>query len=201
MSQELSSKGFWPALAMEYLLERRFSRAIELCQPRLKESPDVISGRIILARALLHSGQYEAAQEQFYKVLQIDPENLVALKHLGDLKFRTGDEILAFSLYSRIQQIAPFTRGIESLISDQPVDETKILTLYRKGEQPESSKEELRRIPFKTETLGDLLLAQGHPRLAIEVFRELEEKTQNPRIKEKLDRSVELLKSREKHHV
>jgi tetratricopeptide (TPR) repeat protein len=198
---ELSHKGYWPAVAMEYLLERKYSRAIELCQLRLTEHPDILSGRIILARAFFHSGQYEVAEEQFYEMLQIDPDNLVALKYLGDLKFRMGDEITAFSFYARIQQMAPLSGGISSFIYNKPVTETKVLALHRGREEYRSSHEELRRIPFKTETLGDLLLAQGHPRLAAEIFQILAEDTANNRIREKLDRTTELLKNREKKHA
>lgn len=186
---------------MEYFNEKKFSRAIELCNLRLIEHPDILSGRIILARALFHSGQFESAEEQFYKILQLDPDNLLALKYLGDLKFRTGDEIIAFSYYARIQQIAPFTRGISSFIIDKPVGETRVLTLSRKRDEFKSSNDELRQIPFKTETLGDLLLAQGHPRLAAEIFMELAEDASNNRIKEKLNGTIELIKNRGKKHV
>ena len=186
---------------MKYFLERKYSRAIELCQLRLIEHPDILSGRIILARALFHSGQYETAEKQFYKVLQIDPDNIIALKYLGDLKFRTEDEITAFSYYARIQQMAPLTSGISSVIDAKPIGGIRVLTLTRRGDEYMSNHAELRRIPFKTETLGDLLLAQGHPRLAAEIFRGLAEDTANTRIKEKLDRTIEVIKNREKKHV
>ena len=42
------------------------------------------------------------------------------------------------------------------------------------------------RIYFYTETVGDLYLAQGHPRLAAEVYRALSVHNHNPRLAEKL---------------
>jgi tetratricopeptide (TPR) repeat protein len=195
---ELASKGYWPAVAREYLEQKKYSRAVELCQLRLKENPDLLSGRIILARAFYHSGQYDQAEEQFYRILQVDPSNLVALKYLGDLKFRAADEATAFSYYERIWEIDPLTNGLCSFIEDGRVETTRLLVLKKEPEKSETIREHLRQIPFITETLGDLLLAQGHPRLAIEVFRDLTNRTEDPRLKEKLNKSQELLKHKDK---
>ncbi len=198
---ELASKGYWPAVAREYLEQRKYSRAVELCQLRLKENTNLLSGRIVLARAFYHSGQYEQAEEQFHRILQVDPCNLVALKYLGDLKFRTADEATAFSYYEKVWNIDPHTQGLRSSIEDGRVEATRVLVLKREPEKSETIREHLRQIPFITETLGDLLLAQGHPRLAIEVFRDLNMKTESPRLREKLDKSQELLKHKEKQDV
>jgi tetratricopeptide (TPR) repeat protein len=191
---ELSSKGYWPALAMEYLKDKKHSKAVELCLLRLKDDPDIVSGRIILARALYHSGQVDAAEEEFYKILQKDPYNLVALKYLGDLKFKRGDEATAFSYYSRVLEIDPHTSRLSSSLEGQAPEETRILTLKKNSEEIETVSTQLRDIPFKTETVGDLLLAQGHPRLAREVYRELAARSANPRLLEKLDKIEEMLK-------
>lgn len=195
---ELASKGYWPAVAREYLEQKKYSRVVELCQLRLKENPNLLSGRIILARAFYHSGQYEQAEEQFYRILQVDFSNLVALKYLGDLKFRAADEPTAFSYYERVWKIDPHTKGLCSFIEDGRVEATRVLLLRKEPEKSETIREHLRQIPFITETLGDLLLAQGHPRLAMEVFRDLTMRTENPRLREKLDKSQELLKHKEK---
>lgn len=198
---ELSAKGYWPAVAMDYFNEKKYSMAVELCMMRLKDYPDVLSGRVVLACALYHSGQYESAGEQFYEILRQDPNNLVALKYLGDLKFRIGDEATAFSYYSRVLEIEPLTGGLSSPIEKESSEETKILTLKKGAEKEELGFIRLRSLPLKTETVGDLLLAQKHPRLAMQVFREVFDRTGEPRLKEKLEKTQKLLRNRETKDV
>jgi len=198
---ELSSKGYWPAVAMEYFNERLYSRAVELCTIRLKEYPDLLSGRLILARALYHSGQYESAEEEFRKVLQRDPQNLVSLKYLGDLKFRAKDEATAMTYYSRVLEIEPNTSGLSSELDRKAVEETKILTIKKAAKKEDDISAVLRELPFKTETVGDLLMEQGHTRLALEVFRELASRNQNPRLNEKIEKALDTIKNRDKNNV
>ncbi|PKK84653.1 MAG: hypothetical protein CVT49_02195 [candidate division Zixibacteria bacterium HGW-Zixibacteria-1] len=197
---DLASKGYWPALAMEYFLEKKYARAIELCMIRLKEYPEILSGRIVYARSLYHTGQYEAAEEQFYKILQYDPDNLVALKYLGDLKFKAGEETTAFAYYSKIIEIEPNTNALSSPVNfdkSKAVELTRVLVLKKKTEETDITdiKElPLRELPFKTETLGDLLLKQGHPRLALQIFQELAEKNGNPQLLEKIEKTQQSIK-------
>ncbi|MBU0982891.1 MAG: hypothetical protein KKA42_03410, partial [candidate division Zixibacteria bacterium] len=54
-----------------------------------------------------------------------------------------------------------------------------------------------RSIPFFTETMGDLYLAQGHSRLAAEVFRHLIDQNDNPRLADKLMQAEGKTKERE----
>jgi tetratricopeptide (TPR) repeat protein len=197
LTAELASKGYWPAVAMEYLHDEKYSKAVELCRMRLKEYPEILSGHIILARALYYSGQYDASEEEFYKILGKDPNNSAALKYLGDLKFRAGEEITAFSYYGKVLDIDPYSKALKSPIKNSIVEETKILTLKRSKEDIEIDDTELREIPFKTETVGDLLSSQGHFRLALKVFQHLAGESPNPRILEKLEKTKTALKDKE----
>ncbi len=185
---ELSASGYWPAIAKGFLEKRQYSRAVELCTKNLREEPAVLSGRIVLALALYYSEQIEEAGEQFYRILQIDPDNIVALKHLGDIKFRSGDEHTAFSYYNRVLKLDQFTESLKCGLSGHSKKETKILTLARDGENFEKGHDRLRQIPFETETAGDLLLAQGHARMAREIFRNLLKVNNSPRLAEKLEK-------------
>ncbi len=198
LTTELSSKGYWPAVAMEYLNEKKYSKAVELCTLRLKEYPEILSGRIILGRALFHTGQYETAEEEFYNILQKDTNNLAALKYLGDLKFRTGDEVTAFSYYDKVLTIDPYSRVLVSPIKKEKTEETKVLTIKKGLEDISIDDDDLREIPFKTETVGDLLSGQGHFRLALKVFQHLAGESQDPRILEKLEKTKTALKDRER---
>jgi tetratricopeptide (TPR) repeat protein len=168
---------------------------------RIKEEPDILSGQIILARTLYHSGQFDEAEKWFYKVLQTDPENMVALKYLGDIKAGNGDDTTAFAYYNRVLKYDPGGEALSSAIDDKPLSRTRILNLRHHSEKSETSREQVRQIPFITETVGDLLLSQGHPRLALEVFQGLMASNEDPRLKEKAEKVAEILKNKEKKNV
>jgi len=198
LTSELASKGYWPAVALEYLNRKKYSRAVELCTMRLKDEPDILSGRLILGQAYFYTGQYEEAEDEMHRVLGKDPENMVALKILGDITFQRGDEAIALSYYSRVLQIDPRTHGLKSAIDENKQEKTRILKIHRGGEVAEEKEERLRSIPFKTETAGELLLAQGHTRLALKVFEELAETNASPRLLEKVEQIRAGIKNKEK---
>jgi len=195
---ELASKGYWPAAAAEYFNAKKYSKAVELCTTRLKEFPGVLSGRTVLARSLFYSGQYEAAEEQFHKILGLDPYNVVALKYLGDLKFIAGDEPTAFSYYDRVMEIEPCEGVLVWSLEKRTEEKTKVLTLKKKEEKIDTAGGYLKELPFKTETVADLLYSQGHPRLAVQVLRELYAETGDDRLREKLEKTEESIKGKER---
>ncbi len=198
LASELSSKGYWPAVAYEYFRDRKYGKALELCRRRLNETPDLISGRVILARALYHSGRIEEAESEFYRILQYDPQNLVALKYIGDIRFANGDDDTAFSYYEKVMKI-----DLHSPTLLYPIDgrsgSGKAMVLKRNSEDASEKKETAtERLPFKTETMGDLLFSQGHTRLAFHIFDELARESDQPRLKEKAEKARALLNKKEK---
>jgi len=197
---KLSAQGYRPAQATQHLAEGRYSRAVEICKEHLREEPQSVSGRLIYALSLYRTGQIKAATEQFYKVLAYDPDNLVALKQLGDIKFAEGDEITAMANYYRVLEIDPYCRGLKCDLHTTKAETTRTITLVREAESSVKGSATRPRwiIPFYTETIGDLYLAQGHARLAVEIFRTLSERNQNPRLAEKLAQAEQ--KIREKEH-
>jgi len=197
VASELSAKGYWPAVAKEFLDEGKYARVVELCAARLKDQPKSLSGRLAYAEALYLSGQNQSAEEHFYKVLQNDPDNLRALKYLGDIKFESGHRVTALSYYERTLQLEPDTSGLCCSIEKMKKEKTKVMVLKRGEEVSPAAGQKLRELPFKTETIGELLLSQGHPRLALSIFRELADKTQNPRLKTRANEIEEALKTKE----
>lgn len=191
LTPELSAKEYWPAKAKEYLENNKYSKAVEVCTSGLKDEPEIISGRIVLAQALYHSNQLNEAESQFYRILQVDPNNILALKYLGDLKFRAGDEITAFAFYERVLKLDKYTGGLKSSLDKNKSErskETTLLTFRRVGETIEKTRERLRQLPFDTETTGDLLLEQGHTRMASRIFENLLKKNKSSRLLEKLEK-------------
>lgn len=185
--ERLADAGYPVAKASRYLKDGKYSDAVRLCRAHLTEEPESLSARLILAMALFKTGQAGPAAEQFHHALSLDPDNVVALKYLGDIKFSEGDEFAAIANYSRVLQIDPDCTGIRSELKKPSRATTKIITLARGGEEKaDGSANHLRPIPFYTETMGDLYLRQGYPRLAATVFSRLVEQNDNPRLSDKL---------------
>lgn len=197
VTDTLASRAYWPARAAQYLAEGRYSRAVEVCMENLPDDPNLVSARLILARALYHAGQHDAATEQFYRVMTLDPDNLVALKYLGDIKFATGDEIGAMAMYQQVQQLDPHGSGLSCRVKRRRQETTTTITLPRPPENP-TERKPLRQVYFYTETLGDLYLKQGYPRLAAEVFEHLCRNADSPRLKEKLQQSQQKVREKER---
>jgi tetratricopeptide (TPR) repeat protein len=199
ITERLADHGYWPAVASRHLRSGRPSAAIAVCRERLGDDPESLSGRLVYAQALHRSGQVDEAGEQFRRVLSLDPDNLVALKYLGDIRFAARDEAAAFSYYRRVLDIDPACRGLKSERLKPTDITTRTITLGRGPERAAAdASDRVREIPFYTETMGDLYLAQGHPRLAAEVYRRLVDSTSSPRLVEKLARAEGKL--REKEH-
>ena len=84
-----------------------FAKAEGLVTYGLKNHPTYISGHNVLGRIYHDSGRYGEAHEQFSKVLDLDPHNLIALRALGDLALKEGQLEDARSWYERILAIDP----------------------------------------------------------------------------------------------
>lgn len=195
---QLNKQGYWPARAGKCFAERKYSRAVEICREFLNESPHLVSGRLIYAKSLYYTGQIDLAAEQFHSVLSIDPENLVALKYLGDIKFAAGDKVTALANYQRVLEIDPDCCGLWLSLKIKSKKTTRTVMLRHSSESKiEDKRKPLREIPFYTETMGDLYLSQGHSRLASRVFRSLLEKTNNLRLEEKLIKAEQQIKTKE----
>jgi tetratricopeptide (TPR) repeat protein len=195
----LAAGGYWVAQAAKAVQEGRYSAAVRLCKEYLPETPDLVSGHVVYGIALHDAGQMESAAEQFHRVLALDPDNLLALKYLGDLKFAGGEEFAALANYRRILEIDPHCRGLACSLQRRPADTTRTVTLKRPTPEggPSRTPAPLRDIPFYTETIGDLYLVQGYSRMATTVYRKLMEQNTNPRLAEKLARAEEKSRERE----
>jgi tetratricopeptide (TPR) repeat protein len=66
------------------------ARALELLRPGLSLHPDYIPASIVLGRCHLDLGELPAAETAFTHVLELDGENVIALKALADITERQG---------------------------------------------------------------------------------------------------------------
>jgi tetratricopeptide (TPR) repeat protein len=76
-------------------------RALEVIRVGLELNPDYIPGSVILGRCHLDLGDDNGAEAAFSRVLDLDNENVIALKSLADIMERQGrnDEAVRFLTY------------------------------------------------------------------------------------------------------
>jgi tetratricopeptide (TPR) repeat protein len=77
-------------LADAYRKAGLIDNAIELCQTGLKLHPDYVSAYIVYARCLVDKKDDPGAEGVFKQVLDLDRENIIALRGLAELAERTG---------------------------------------------------------------------------------------------------------------
>jgi tetratricopeptide (TPR) repeat protein len=77
-------------LADAYRKAGLIDNAIDLCQNGLKLHPDYVSAYIVYARCLVDKKDDTAALGVFRKVLELDGENIIALRGLAELAERNG---------------------------------------------------------------------------------------------------------------
>ena len=77
-------------LADAYRKAGELDRAIELCQSGLERHPDYVSAHIVYGRCLIDMKNDAAAGQTFQRVLALDPENIIALKILGEIAERNN---------------------------------------------------------------------------------------------------------------
>lgn len=102
------------ALAEEYRRLGRFEDAIETCRAGLLRHPSYTSARVTLGRALMETGDYDAATIELEHVLQIAPENLAAIRALADIHRRRGDMPESIESYAAAG-LEPSTFGAASM--------------------------------------------------------------------------------------
>ena len=78
------------ALAEEFRRAGSYHDAIETCRTGLQRHPSYISARVTLGRALIETGEYDAARAELEIVLKAAPENLAAIRAMADIHERLG---------------------------------------------------------------------------------------------------------------
>ena len=83
------------------------AQAIAVCRTHLASQPGHVSGHIVLGQALYEAGEGNEARDIFTAALELDPENLIALRSLGEIAQVTGDFASARQWYQRLLDADP----------------------------------------------------------------------------------------------
>ena len=108
---------YFAPLANEFRKGGDLEQAILICQEFLPQQPGHMSGHIVYGQALFESGRLDEARGVFETALSLDPENLIALRHLGDIAGRQGDPSSARRWYERVLEADPRNDEIQSLLA------------------------------------------------------------------------------------
>ena len=98
---------FFAPLANEFRKAGQLKEAISLCREFVPQQPGHMSGHIVLGQALFEAGEYDEARAVFTTALELDPENLIALRHLGDIARVDADMPTARMWYQRVLEVDP----------------------------------------------------------------------------------------------
>ena len=115
---------YFVPLANEYRIAHELDRAIALCREHLPSQPGHMSGHIVLGRAYFDKGDLLAAREVFATSVALDDENLIALRHLGDIARTQHDSAEAHRWYSRVLAADPQNAEIEAILHAMDATDT-----------------------------------------------------------------------------
>src|SRR3954470_15555946 len=113
---------YFAPLANEYRKIGDFDQAIFICQEFLPQQPGHMSGHIVYGQALFESGKHDEARSVFETALALDPENLIALRHLGDIARALGDSETARAWYRRVLESDPRNEEIAGILAALDAD-------------------------------------------------------------------------------
>ena len=107
---------YFAPLANEYRKSGDLAQAVFILEEYLPQQPGHISGHIVYGQTLFELGRDEEAKRVFETALSLDPENLIALRHLGHISRQAGDFDAARSWYQRLLEADPRDAEIEQLL-------------------------------------------------------------------------------------
>lgn len=110
-------KRYFAPLANEYRKAGQPELAIELCRTHLPQQPTHMSGYIVYGQALHDAGHGDESAAVFKQALTLDPENIIALRHLGDISRDAGDNVGAMRWYGKVLELDPRNEEIAAYIT------------------------------------------------------------------------------------
>jgi len=104
-------------LAEELRRAGRFEESVEACRAGLATHPGYLSARVTLGRALIELNQLADAQTELELVLKSAPENLAAIRGLGEIHHRNGNLTAALAQYRAALALARNDPDLEETVA------------------------------------------------------------------------------------
>jgi tetratricopeptide (TPR) repeat protein len=159
-------------LADAYRKNGDVDKAIEILDRGLEKMPHYASAHVILGKCYYDKGATERAKAEFRRVLELDGENLVALKFMGDILLAEDKRPEAAEFFRRILSIdATNTEVARALKEMETSFVVKEIDLADGGSMRDERPREL-----ATMTLAGIYAAQGYYNKALRIYHDVLER-------------------------
>lgn len=166
------SRVFAP-LADAYRKSGLVDKSVEICEEGIKKYPDYASAHVILGKCFYDKGATERSRREFERVLEIDSENMVALKFMGDILIGEDKSDEAADYYRKLLAIDPTNKEICASLEE-------IEKEFRGREIDLENEESVKKIEqprdMATMTLAGIYASQGYFSKASNMYRDILEK-------------------------
>jgi tetratricopeptide (TPR) repeat protein len=129
-------------LADQLRLRDHLEDAVDLLQKGLQFHPDYAIGYVVLGHCHLDMGAVKKARHAFLKALQLDSENLLVLKNLGDILFQQGELEEALKHYRRALELDPRNVDIQQVVDKLETRHQEEMTLAARRQAESESESE-----------------------------------------------------------
>jgi tetratricopeptide (TPR) repeat protein len=156
-------------LADAYRKSGDIDKAIEICERGLEKYPDYASAHIILGKCFYDKGATQRAQDEFMNVLDHDPENMVAIKFMGEISLAENKQEEAVDYFKRLLAIDPMNEEASRILKEMESDfRVKEIDLENKKTVRDERPRDLATI-----TLAGIYTAQGYYNKALRIYQDI----------------------------
>jgi tetratricopeptide (TPR) repeat protein len=157
-------------LADAYRKSGEVDKAIEICEKGVERFPEYASAHVILGKCFYDKGATERARAEFIRVLELDPENMVALKFMGDILLAEGKNDEAAGYYRKLLAIDPTNDEVSKALKDMESGfQVKEIDLSDEG----TVKRFDHPSELATMTLAGIYAAQGYYNKALKIYQDI----------------------------
>jgi len=145
LEQRFSEKPeqWFAAVADAYRKSGQIDRALEVLNAWIDARPNYTSGHIVRGRCHLDQQNDVEALAAFQRVLELDPENIIAVKSLGEIAERQGQRDTAREWVGRLLEIDPMNEEGQAALDrlSRPPEEAMEASGAEGAEGPEGADE------------------------------------------------------------
>lgn len=178
-------------LADTYRKAGLLEEATAICDQGVKKHPEYPSGYVVQGKCYFDLEQLGKSEQAFRKVLELDQENLVALKFIGLIHAKRGEDAEAMEHFKHVLALDPDDREIKDKLEDLEEEPAEILEAVDdefEGEPISLGSGGGTSDELATVTLADIYAEQGYIGKAEKIYREiLENEPDNENIRSKLE--------------
>ena len=121
LKEDKSSVVFAP-LAEIYRKSGEIKKAIEICYKGLKENPDYLSGRIVLANCYYEIEDYQQALKTISSYVAGNLENNLLQKLWGKINLELGNEDIALECFKKLLFLFPGDSELSEIVENLELD-------------------------------------------------------------------------------